>query len=99
VLRRVAARRQENGLVQGLIKGSVNCRLWVVVVVGHERSGPRSPGGVDENATPDLDKPGSHWTFVLDQSRRWMAPGAHECLVDNVLSPALIGGEALGVGE
>ena len=71
MLRRVAARRQENGLVQELIKGSVNCRLWVVIVVGHERSGPRSPGGVDENATRDLDKPGSHWTFVLHQSRRW----------------------------
>ena len=69
MLRRAAARRQQNCLVQELIKAAVNCRLWVVVVVGQDQSGTRDPGGVDENATREVDKPGWHWRFVLQQLR------------------------------
>ena len=60
---------EQNCLVQELIRASVDCRLWVVVDVGRDWSGTRGSGGVDEKVTYDVDKPGWHWTFVLQQFR------------------------------
>jgi hypothetical protein len=76
-----------------LIRAAVDCRLWVVVVVSRDWSGTRGSGGVDEKVTYDVDKPGWHWTFVLQQFRS-MAPGAQACLCTMSSAPAPIGGEA-----